>query len=415
MMRGKRGKLAAISTEVALSLVLAVAVLFVILGLFGDNVKNMIADSNFKNIFSNNALKTGFNSFSKDYTNSQINVQIMGEQGLEMLRRKANNMALELMQNPTDENKTAVLYLAMAIQGIVGSPDLCVFMTEDSDKLCPLTEPGGYAYKVDLSGSSPKIAKASTSGVSSGSSVGLTMKADGTTNSAATGAYTTSRYMSATTGQTNSSSGTTTGADAKYQYLQALTANFKGQISDGVSLVKFVETFASKNESKIDVDGLKKDLKQVLGNIQETAINSHEDCDSGLNTGKLLDKKCNSGKKFIGKNELKGVEAWVASSTDSLDKLSSKSSRNEVNTTIKNIVDGITSNDTTIWKNVPLVERSETILDILQDDHKENPKACDVYNGYTDNSKKVYHNGIQDIINKYLTNNKITVSKCSPH
>lgn len=133
---GKKNS-AMMTVELGVSLVLIVVVLFVVIGLFNDNIKSMIGSSNFARLFSANGLKTFFQSFNRNYDDSQIYVQIMGEQGLQMLRKKANNNDLSLLDaakitgaatNPRTAN--TILYLAQVINILVGNQEVCAKMTD---------------------------------------------------------------------------------------------------------------------------------------------------------------------------------------------------------------------------------------------------------------------------------------------
>lgn len=161
--KGKQ-KLGAITTEVAIGLGLSIVVLIVVIGLFGENLSNIITNSGISNMF-DNTNKTTYNSFNRDYTASQINVQLVGEQGLAMLRNIANNKAITQIDKFFDgsdtsvTNKNSIGYLAIVINAIVGSPDICVYMKKDSDKTCDKDNIGGYLYKVVLNGNTLTITK----------------------------------------------------------------------------------------------------------------------------------------------------------------------------------------------------------------------------------------------------------------
>lgn len=84
-----RRKKASISMEMLLSIILAVGVLFLVLGLFNNNLKDMTAHGGLNNLFrksSATAYEQGAafrQDSSKSYTNSQVNVKIVAEQGLQ--------------------------------------------------------------------------------------------------------------------------------------------------------------------------------------------------------------------------------------------------------------------------------------------------------------------------------------------
>lgn len=396
-----RRKNGAITVEMAIGIVLVVAVLFITLGLFSNNIKTMIADSNFKNVFNKEGLKTGYSSFSKDYSDSQINVQIMGEQGLEMLRRKANNEALEIMQSSTPD-KTAVIYLTMAINSIVGEPHICIYMKKDSDEPCPQTNPGGYAYKVNLSGSYPTIAKSSTIGYPIESAIGLIVTGD------ASKAYSASKSLSTTTAGTSQNSDSA--ITAKYAYLKNHTLNFATLISSNIALIQTINVFQSKvntASSSVNIAGLKRDLIALLNNLNTTVGNSHDDCQGNIfgipvNLPRSGDYQCNSSDKWIGKNERNGVENWFNAETKAINSLNDKSSPTDVTTTLKSLVTSLDDESVSIYWGL----EQETVLTVFKNDHKESPKVCDVY--------KNKETGLNAIIHKYAPQAKITVPECNP-
>lgn len=153
-------KSAMVSAEVALSTTLAVSVLFVAIGLFSNNLSGM-TNTGLSNAVNNNDVKTSFSSFNRSYSDSQINIQVMGEQGLDVLRKDANNKALELISSDKEakENANEIGYLALTIEAIVGQPDICVYMKKESDKFCNEDDIGGYSYKVDSDSPSTIILK----------------------------------------------------------------------------------------------------------------------------------------------------------------------------------------------------------------------------------------------------------------
>lgn len=156
-----KSKSAMVTAEVALSTTLAVSVLFVAIGLFGDNLTKMTSNTNLSSSVNNNDIKTSYSAFNRSYVDSQINVQVMGEQGLDVLRQDANNKVLTLMSSDNDarENANEIGYLALTIEAIVGQPDICVYMKKESDKFCNEDDIGGYSYKVDITNPSKIILK----------------------------------------------------------------------------------------------------------------------------------------------------------------------------------------------------------------------------------------------------------------
>jgi len=232
---------AGVTIELAIGVALAVSVLFVILGLFNNNLKNMIVNTNLSNVFKNNDVKTAFTAFNKDYSNSQINVQIMGEQGLARLRKKANNLALTLIESPfnnTNVNANTIEYLSLAIEAIVGRGDICVYMKNDSDKFCNEDGIGGYAYLINPSDPSVlTIKKVDSSGASVSATVDLPLNA-------ALG-----RAISSSAVPKDSSGRSTLSKNEKYSFVKNMTNNFQSHITIGASLIRMLNTFASTTDS----------------------------------------------------------------------------------------------------------------------------------------------------------------------
>lgn len=88
-----------ITMEVVFSILLGLGVLFLVLGLFSDNLKGMITQSNMSNMFNNNGQKTAFELQKTDPTGNQINVaetQIAGEHGLSWYNETAKSKIEEL-------------------------------------------------------------------------------------------------------------------------------------------------------------------------------------------------------------------------------------------------------------------------------------------------------------------------------
>lgn len=160
MLKSRR-RSGAVTTEVAVGIGLAVVVLFVAIGLFNDNISAMISNSSIANIF-NSGGKTTYSSFNRDYSDSQVNVQIMGEQGLGMLRQRANNKSIDIINQDFSSGNTdgsSIAYLALSIQILSGEPHTCVYMKKDSNKPCNQDDIGGYNYRIDVNSSTITIGK----------------------------------------------------------------------------------------------------------------------------------------------------------------------------------------------------------------------------------------------------------------
>lgn len=167
-MHNQNKKLGAITVEVGIGIALAVIVLIIAIGLFNDNLAAMVSNSGISNMF-NNTNKSTYDNFNRDYTNSQVNVQLIGEQGLSMLRNIANNKAITQIDKLFDgtdtsiTNANSIAYLSTVINAIVGSPNICVYMKKDSTKKCE-DDPGiaKTLYNVNINGSSVTISKANS-------------------------------------------------------------------------------------------------------------------------------------------------------------------------------------------------------------------------------------------------------------
>ena len=275
MIFGKRTRVAMITVELAVSLALIVVVLFVALGLFGDNLKSVVENSNFKNVFNKDDSKF-FSNYGKDYASSQIVVQVMGEQGLKQLRRKANNKAIDLIENPFDSNNNknavGIAYLSTVIKGIVGNGDICVYMMKDSNALCSDPEIGGYKYRISLSSSAIKITRipeAATDRPYQGyESINLLL--DSEVSSTLLSAFNESSGIS--------SGGTTPDSTAmKYEKINALTQLLESKIGNNASLVRLLNTFKSQRKIKLTVEA-KKILKDIFLTVGNRIEKSYRKC-----------------------------------------------------------------------------------------------------------------------------------------
>lgn len=197
MVFAKKSKSAMITIELAVSLALIVVVLFVTLGLFGDNLKDMFTKSNFKNIYENEDQRIAFSFFNKDYSGSQINVAITGEQGLEKMRMIANNKGLEIIEksndiplNLTSTEGDTLIFLKWIILTIVGNGDICSYMKIESAEECNAIRDTYSKYNMVVNGNVLTVKAVATSaevaraeGVSDGSSIFISTGTTSTTNS----------------------------------------------------------------------------------------------------------------------------------------------------------------------------------------------------------------------------------------
>lgn len=160
-----KGHSGAVTTEVAIGIALATVVLFVALGLFNDNIQTVIKSSGFTNVFSADN-KSTFSTENPDYSDSQINVQLTGDQGVLLIRKKANNWALDLISEsftPSNGNGNTIGYLATIVEVISGSPDICTRMEDESEETCDKLD--GYKYKINsINGSKISVSETESSG-----------------------------------------------------------------------------------------------------------------------------------------------------------------------------------------------------------------------------------------------------------
>lgn len=104
-MLGKRLKgikNAELTVEIGLSLALTIVALFLVLGLFSQNLKSMVDASGMKkNLFNKNTIaKTTYDNHSVDYTASQVNVEVVADQGLDWYLTNAQERIDNYLQTP---------------------------------------------------------------------------------------------------------------------------------------------------------------------------------------------------------------------------------------------------------------------------------------------------------------------------
>ena len=123
--------------EVSVTAGIVVIVTILAIGMFSDGLKGVIANGGTSKILNNgNNQKTAYENFNRDYSSTQIEVQITGEQGLEMLRKKANNLALKLINSDYNKNSVEIAYLARVVEILTGESYFCSYMQENSEKHC---------------------------------------------------------------------------------------------------------------------------------------------------------------------------------------------------------------------------------------------------------------------------------------
>lgn len=123
---GLRRKRAGITVELLLAVVLAVVVLFLILGLFSNNLKHMVVNGNISRIFANNSAKTAYSSWGTNPTQTQVNVQTVADNGA--LIRQYLNKARAAIDNyktnlPTTIEQKEDLARQITIERVIGNND----------------------------------------------------------------------------------------------------------------------------------------------------------------------------------------------------------------------------------------------------------------------------------------------------
>lgn len=126
-------KNAGITIEVTLSLALSVVVLFLLLGLFSDNIKTLAANSGIWNFFKRDVsyAKTDQNKTFVNLTQTQENVQVVAEQGLDYYIKQAQEIIDKYKKNPPtslQEEEEAARYITIArIAGTLTNDDRRLF------------------------------------------------------------------------------------------------------------------------------------------------------------------------------------------------------------------------------------------------------------------------------------------------
>ncbi len=151
----KRGRKAATLVEVMLGIGLSIIVVFVALGLWGDNLQDMISASNFKNMFLNKD-KTTYSSYNRDYTQvtvpnynpTEVPIQITGEQGLQKCLDDATKKIDEYIKNPP-KNEAEVMDLAKwaTIKKIIRTTDTDGLQVQS---LTSAEESFAYSYGINI-------------------------------------------------------------------------------------------------------------------------------------------------------------------------------------------------------------------------------------------------------------------------
>ena len=117
MSKSKRSRNAGITVEVSLSILLTLGVLFLTLGLFSNNLKSMVFNSNIRNFFNkqNSVSKTANLAWGNNPTATEVNVAITGDQGLAAYHSEAIATIKALVEQATPLTAAQVTNLAEAL------------------------------------------------------------------------------------------------------------------------------------------------------------------------------------------------------------------------------------------------------------------------------------------------------------
>lgn len=117
-----KSKKAGITIEIALSLALMVVVLFLVLGLFSNNLQAIAKNSGILNFFNKkNEISKTFNTadYQKvDPTQTQVNVQVVADQGLDFYLAKAQATVDQYKNATTPLSQQQIEDLARAITAL---------------------------------------------------------------------------------------------------------------------------------------------------------------------------------------------------------------------------------------------------------------------------------------------------------
>ena len=391
MLRKKRQ--GSVAPEIAIGVALAAIMVIVVLGMFGDNLSQMVTSSNINNMFKADSSKTAFSSFSRDYKSSQINVQIMGEQGLEMLRRKANNKAVELIASPfsiANPYSSTIAYLAKAVEIITGEPHICLYMEKDSEKHCDEDDIGGYNYNINQANTSITIQEVDTTGKVVKETVILALNSN------------VASILSSINIPKNSDGYSTLPSNEKYKIIGKMSKDVlsyltrKDALLMSVNNTRFVSSKKVANSSDatdnnkdttiqdVEMGSILEPINILLSSLYDSLKDAHDNCTArffgaDLNysrggtgcSGALkhgLTKGSNIG--FVNKEELSSFKSL----SDSLyNKLSVTSGTNE------NLMDLILEST-----------YLESMLVILRNDHKNSPTSCAIFKSSLESIEKDY-------------------------
>jgi len=121
---------AGVTVEVVIAIILALSVLFLVLGLFSDNLKTIADNAGINNLVKKDTSTVTANAkLNKNYTNSVVNVQIAGQQGLQWFM---NNTQKQIDVLNTKSTTGAVVAPATTGLSAADQIDLAKYFTAKS-------------------------------------------------------------------------------------------------------------------------------------------------------------------------------------------------------------------------------------------------------------------------------------------
>lgn len=379
-MKKSERKLGNVSAEVAVGIALAVVVLFIALGLFSDNLKQMSLNTKLSNVFNSDGAKFEYSKFGRDYSNSQINVQLTGEQGLEQLRRKANNKAIELIESPFSIANTKVneiAYLAVAIKSIVGKPDICVYMNKDSNKFCDEDDIGGYNYLIKSIGANlviTRVAKTDGNGVLIREEKTLTLPLNSSVSS----------ILSSLSVPAGSNGRSSLNQKQQYEFIINLSMAVKAYVDNSVLLL--LKSFSTFKYNAIDATSTKliADFKGLSSAVDQSANIAYRACSGDPSIFDIYLNYSNYGCQGYYRIEAEDYAKIVSWKSDLDNKFSALPSDCKVADVAKIFTDSIADG---------------TIVSIIDNDnfHSENDDDAN-------SASNIFNNGVNEINQKYSLN-----------
>lgn len=376
-------KSAAVSLEMSIGIALAAVVVVVALALFNDNLAAMVLNTKSGNVYKANSERTSYSEFNRDYSNSQINVQLVGEQGLSMLRKKANNKVIDLLKenfSETNSNANSIAYLSTAIKALTGEPDICVYMKKESEKHCDQDDLGGYSYTINIASNTIVIYDVDSEKTIELKNINPIVASILSENIVPIDIFTKISKFSKLD---------------KFKFIKKITDGVAEYIRADVKLVSAGSVYKSvvaKDTSKLSVSSLGGSLGALLDSLSSSVNNAHRRC-AGLFDWSNGNSGCTSA-------FLNGIAA--GSNIGYVDSNEASKYASDVSL-IKTLLNDYDGNDYAEAINIVLKNpKMGEMITIMKNDHKNDPNSC-----------TVFKEGIQGLVDKYKVS--LSVPECTPN